>query len=132
MVEISCTNIPPELSNKRSVRILNEYYKEGVAKLREVVSKLSAHDKIVHLHFDEVFTDQTRVYSRSEHRLYGCGYVLGRKLVTTKEHRTVLVFGVRSLLTAFSMLLSAYPMAHTSVYGRLIEENIKYAVAIGL
>uniref|UniRef100_A0A1B0G1Q0 Uncharacterized protein n=1 Tax=Glossina morsitans morsitans TaxID=37546 RepID=A0A1B0G1Q0_GLOMM len=65
----------------------------NIHRLREVVSKLSAHDKVVHLHFDEVFTDQTTVYSRSEDKLYGCDYVLGRKVLTTKQHRTVLVCG---------------------------------------
>uniref|UniRef100_A0A1B0FC95 Uncharacterized protein n=1 Tax=Glossina morsitans morsitans TaxID=37546 RepID=A0A1B0FC95_GLOMM len=44
----------------------------NIQRLREVVSKLSAHDKIVQLHFDEVYTDQTTVYSRAEDRLYGC------------------------------------------------------------
>uniref|UniRef100_A0A1B0G2H8 Uncharacterized protein n=1 Tax=Glossina morsitans morsitans TaxID=37546 RepID=A0A1B0G2H8_GLOMM len=45
----------------------------NIKALREVVSKLTAHDKIVQLHFAEVYTDQRSVYSRSEDRLYGCG-----------------------------------------------------------
>uniref|UniRef100_A0A1A9ZY15 Transposable element P transposase-like RNase H domain-containing protein n=1 Tax=Glossina pallidipes TaxID=7398 RepID=A0A1A9ZY15_GLOPL len=106
----------------------------NIDKLREVVSKLSAHDKIVQLHFDEVFTNNTTVYSRSKDKLYGCGYVLRRRCKTleTKEHRTVLVCGVRSLLTSFNIVLSAYPLTSSVGYGHLIEENIKYAVAIGL
>uniref|UniRef100_A0A1A9UMD3 Transposable element P transposase-like RNase H domain-containing protein n=1 Tax=Glossina austeni TaxID=7395 RepID=A0A1A9UMD3_GLOAU len=107
----------------------------NIQRLREVVSKLSAHDKVVNLHFDEVFTDQTTVHCRSEDKLNGCDYVLGRKVLTTKEHPTVLVCGVRSLLTPFNMVLSAYPMTNMTNSigcGHLIEENIKYTVAIGL
>uniref|UniRef100_A0A1B0C1I9 Uncharacterized protein n=1 Tax=Glossina palpalis gambiensis TaxID=67801 RepID=A0A1B0C1I9_9MUSC len=42
--------------------------------LQEVVRKSTPRDKIVQLHFDEVFTDYRSAYCTYEDRLYGCGY----------------------------------------------------------
>uniref|UniRef100_A0A1B0GB48 Uncharacterized protein n=1 Tax=Glossina morsitans morsitans TaxID=37546 RepID=A0A1B0GB48_GLOMM len=103
-----------------------------ISALQEVLSSLTGHDKNVQIHFDEVYTDQRSVYSRSENRLCGRGYILKQKLAKTEEYWKVLVFGVRSMLTAFNLVLSAYPITHTDGYGYLIEENVKYAEAIGL
>ncbi|KAL9915171.1 uncharacterized protein ACN2A1_001920 isoform 1-T2 [Glossina fuscipes fuscipes] len=100
--------------------------------LREVVRKLTPHDKIVQLHFDEVYTDQGSIYSRTEDILYGCGYILNQKLTETEEYRTVLVFGVRSMLTAFNMLLSAHPITRYKGNADLLEENLTIAEEIGL
>ncbi|XP_037899387.1 uncharacterized protein LOC119643950 [Glossina fuscipes] len=100
--------------------------------LREVVRKLTPHDKIVQLHFDEVYTDQGSIYSRTEDILYGCGYILNQKLTETEEYRTVLVFGVRSILTAFNILLSAHPITRYKGNADLLEENLTIAEEIGL
>uniref|UniRef100_A0A1B0C6U3 Uncharacterized protein n=1 Tax=Glossina palpalis gambiensis TaxID=67801 RepID=A0A1B0C6U3_9MUSC len=77
--------------------------------LQEVVRKLTPRDKIVHLHFDEMYTDHRSAYCRSEDRPYGCGYMLLNKIPETEEYRTILLFAVHSLLTAINMILSACP-----------------------
>ncbi|KAL9914790.1 uncharacterized protein ACN427_001197 isoform 1-T1 [Glossina fuscipes fuscipes] len=41
--------------------------------LKEVVSKLSSHNKIVQINFDEVFTSKRVIYSRAEDKMLGCG-----------------------------------------------------------
>ncbi|KAL9890097.1 uncharacterized protein ACN427_009184 [Glossina fuscipes fuscipes] len=79
----------------------------NIEALREVVGRLSPHDKVVQLHFDEVYTNGNMRYSRTEDILYGCGYNKTQKITTTEEYHTVLLFGVRSLLTSFNMLISA-------------------------
>lgn len=79
----------------------------GIKALKKVVERLTPHDKIVHVYFDEVYTNRKTVYNRAEDRMLGCGLTLkGRKTV---EYIAVLVFAVRSLLTAFNILLSATP-----------------------
>ncbi|KAL9895755.1 uncharacterized protein ACN2A1_006398 isoform 1-T3 [Glossina fuscipes fuscipes] len=100
--------------------------------LRGVVRKLTPHDKIVQLHFNEVYTGLRSAYTRSEDKLYGRGYILNQELAETKEYRTVLVFGVRSILTAFNMLLSAYPIIRHKGNPELLEENLRIAEEIGL
>ncbi|KAL9893289.1 uncharacterized protein ACN2A1_008484 isoform 2-T2 [Glossina fuscipes fuscipes] len=83
--------------------------------LREVVGRLSPHDKVVQLHFDEVQTSGKMRYSRTEDVLYGCGYNNSGKITTTEEYHTVLFFAVRSLLTSFNILISA--IAITTYHG---------------
>uniref|UniRef100_A0A1B0BNL4 Transposable element P transposase-like RNase H domain-containing protein n=1 Tax=Glossina palpalis gambiensis TaxID=67801 RepID=A0A1B0BNL4_9MUSC len=100
--------------------------------LRGVVGKLTPHDKIVQLHFNEVYTGLRSAYTRSEDKLYGRGYFLNQELAETEEYRTVLVFGVRSILTAFNMLLSAYPIIRHKGNPELLEENLRIAEEIGL
>ncbi|KAL9930445.1 uncharacterized protein ACN427_014906 isoform 1-T2 [Glossina fuscipes fuscipes] len=80
--------------------------------LREVVGRLSPHDKVVQLHFDEVYTNGKMRYFRTEDILYGCGYNNCGKITTTEEYRTVLFFAVRSLLTSFNILISATPITN--------------------
>uniref|UniRef100_A0A1B0BQL2 Transposable element P transposase-like RNase H domain-containing protein n=1 Tax=Glossina palpalis gambiensis TaxID=67801 RepID=A0A1B0BQL2_9MUSC len=86
-----------------------------VEALREVVGRLSPHDKVVQLHFDEVQTSGKMRYSRTEDVLYGCGYNNSGKITTTEEYHTVLFFAVRSLLTSFNILISA--IAITTYHG---------------
>uniref|UniRef100_A0A1B0C2A5 Transposable element P transposase-like RNase H domain-containing protein n=1 Tax=Glossina palpalis gambiensis TaxID=67801 RepID=A0A1B0C2A5_9MUSC len=69
--------------------------------LREVV------DKVIQVHFDEAYTNEKTRYSRTEHMLYGCGYDNTKEIRKTVENRTVLFFGIRSLLTIFNVLISA-------------------------
>uniref|UniRef100_A0A1B0B5B9 Uncharacterized protein n=1 Tax=Glossina palpalis gambiensis TaxID=67801 RepID=A0A1B0B5B9_9MUSC len=69
----------------------------NIEALREVVGRLSPHDKAVQVHFDEVYTNGKMRYSRTEDILY--------------EYRSVLFFGIRSLLTTFKVLISATAMA---------------------
>uniref|UniRef100_A0A1B0BL65 Transposable element P transposase-like RNase H domain-containing protein n=1 Tax=Glossina palpalis gambiensis TaxID=67801 RepID=A0A1B0BL65_9MUSC len=83
--------------------------------LREVVGRLSPHDKVVQVHFDEVYTSGKMRYSRKEDLLYGCGYNNSGKITTTEEYHTVLFFAVRSLLTSFNILISA--IALTAYHG---------------
>uniref|UniRef100_A0A1B0AUN9 Transposable element P transposase-like RNase H domain-containing protein n=1 Tax=Glossina palpalis gambiensis TaxID=67801 RepID=A0A1B0AUN9_9MUSC len=80
--------------------------------LREVVGRLSPHDKVVQLHFDEVYTNGKMRYFRTEDILYGCGYNNCGKITRTEEYRTVLFFAVRSLLTSFNILISATPITN--------------------
>uniref|UniRef100_A0A1B0C022 Uncharacterized protein n=1 Tax=Glossina palpalis gambiensis TaxID=67801 RepID=A0A1B0C022_9MUSC len=87
-----------------------------VEALREVVRKLTPRDKIAQLHFDKVVTDLTSTYCRTEDRPYGC----------------VLVFQLRSLLTAFSLTLSAYTITRHNGNPKLLIENIRFAEEIGL
>ncbi|KAL9919201.1 uncharacterized protein ACN427_001214 [Glossina fuscipes fuscipes] len=100
--------------------------------LKKVVEKLISHDKIVQIHFDDVPTNGTTVYSRAEDRLLGCGYS-DSSASKAEPHQTVVVFGVQSLLTAFNMLLSCYPLtSYTEGMEKRLEDNIKLAEEIGL
>lgn len=72
--------------------------------LKEVISKLNPHDKIVQISFDEVFTSKRMIYSRTEDKLLGRG-LLPKEEVS--EYIAVPLFGARSLLTPFNILLSA-------------------------
>uniref|UniRef100_A0A1B0BYV4 Caspase family p10 domain-containing protein n=1 Tax=Glossina palpalis gambiensis TaxID=67801 RepID=A0A1B0BYV4_9MUSC len=92
--------------------------------LREVVEKLSPHGKIVQLLFDEVFT-----YSQTENMLYGCGYDDTKEVRKTDEYPTILVFGIRSLLTAFNVLISAIPITS---YNEFSNRCLTIAEEIGL
>uniref|UniRef100_A0A1B0AJU7 Uncharacterized protein n=1 Tax=Glossina pallidipes TaxID=7398 RepID=A0A1B0AJU7_GLOPL len=67
-----------------------------VEELREVVKCLTPEGKIVHLCFDEGFTNNQAVYSRRTDTLIGCGYTDERKK-KTRTRKTMLVFAVRSL-----------------------------------
>uniref|UniRef100_A0A1B0B0U9 Uncharacterized protein n=1 Tax=Glossina palpalis gambiensis TaxID=67801 RepID=A0A1B0B0U9_9MUSC len=48
-------------------------------------------------------------YSCTEDIMYGCGYNNTKK-ITTEEYRSVLFFGIRSLLTTSNVLVSAAPI----------------------
>ncbi|KAL9889040.1 uncharacterized protein ACN427_008463 [Glossina fuscipes fuscipes] len=91
-----------ELAEDRELKLTVD-----IEALREVVGRLSPHDKVVQLHFDEVHTSGKMRYSRTEDVLYGCGYNNSGKITTTEEYHTVLFFAVRSLLTSFNILISA-------------------------
>uniref|UniRef100_A0A1B0BST9 Transposable element P transposase-like RNase H domain-containing protein n=1 Tax=Glossina palpalis gambiensis TaxID=67801 RepID=A0A1B0BST9_9MUSC len=127
-----------ELARQKSPRPATEIEWRGADStsqkktLKKVMEKLTSHDKIVQLHFDEVPTDRTTVYSRAEDRLIGCGYSDSSAL-KTERHQTVVVFGVQSLLTAFNMLLSCYPLtSNTEGMEKRLEDNLKLAEEIGL
>uniref|UniRef100_A0A1A9VEJ7 Transposable element P transposase-like RNase H domain-containing protein n=1 Tax=Glossina austeni TaxID=7395 RepID=A0A1A9VEJ7_GLOAU len=100
--------------------------------LKKVAEKLTSHNKIVQIHFDELATDRTIVYSRAEDRFFGCGYSDGSPL-KIEAHQTVLVFGVRSLFTAFNVLLGCYPMtSNRRGMEKRLEDNLKLAEEVGL
>ncbi|KAL9921661.1 uncharacterized protein ACN427_002573 isoform 1-T2 [Glossina fuscipes fuscipes] len=91
-----------ELAQGRELKFLI-----NIEALREVVGRLSPHDKVVQVHFDEVYTNGKMRYSRTEDILNGCGYDDTKKIRITEAYRSVLFFGGRSLLTTFNVLISA-------------------------
>ncbi|KAL9919083.1 uncharacterized protein ACN427_001398 [Glossina fuscipes fuscipes] len=127
-----------ELARQKNLRPATEIEWRGADStsqkktLKKVMEKLTSHDKIVQIHFDVLPTDGTTVYSRAEDRLIGCGYS-DSSAATTERHQTVVVFGVQSLLTAFNMLLSCYPLtSNTEGMEKRLEDNLKLAEEIGL
>uniref|UniRef100_A0A1B0A216 Transposable element P transposase-like RNase H domain-containing protein n=1 Tax=Glossina pallidipes TaxID=7398 RepID=A0A1B0A216_GLOPL len=100
--------------------------------LKKVVEKLTSHDKIVQIHFDELATDGTIVYSRAEDRFVGCEYSDGSP-PKIEVHQTVLVFGVQSVFTAFNILLGCYPLtSNRKGMEKRLEDNLKLAEEVGL
>uniref|UniRef100_A0A1A9ZYM5 Uncharacterized protein n=1 Tax=Glossina pallidipes TaxID=7398 RepID=A0A1A9ZYM5_GLOPL len=93
--------IQPKIQKYKEVQVDVDVMPDMKA-LREVVKSLTLH-KIVQLHFDEVYTSHDTRYSRSADRLYECAYVNGK----TQPCKTIICFGVRSILTPFNMLLAA-------------------------
>uniref|UniRef100_A0A1A9UVJ8 FAD dependent oxidoreductase domain-containing protein n=1 Tax=Glossina austeni TaxID=7395 RepID=A0A1A9UVJ8_GLOAU len=89
--------------------------KSCIQKYKEVVDVWPDVEALreVQLHFGGVYTNQDTVYSRPADRLYGCAYI-GGKAQTCK---TIIFFGVRSILTAFNMLLAAIPDISTRYHG---------------
>uniref|UniRef100_A0A1B0B7F2 Uncharacterized protein n=1 Tax=Glossina palpalis gambiensis TaxID=67801 RepID=A0A1B0B7F2_9MUSC len=71
-------------------------------------AQLSEKDRIVQIHFDEVYTNHATVYSRRDDELWGCDYSTQKKTKTT-EHQSVLVFATCSLLTPLNVVLNSYP-----------------------
>ncbi|KAL9892977.1 uncharacterized protein ACN2A1_008284 isoform 1-T1 [Glossina fuscipes fuscipes] len=100
-------NVGAQTENSEIVQRAELKFTVDIEALREVVGRLSPHDKVVQLHFDEVYTSGKMRYSRTEDVLYGCGYNNSGKITTTEEYHTVLFFAVRSLLTSFNILISA-------------------------
>uniref|UniRef100_A0A1A9UD66 Transposable element P transposase-like RNase H domain-containing protein n=1 Tax=Glossina austeni TaxID=7395 RepID=A0A1A9UD66_GLOAU len=115
-------------------QIHQEDFVVEVEVLREVVNKLTPQDKIVQLSFDEVHTNGQTTYSRAKNVLYGCGYrlVSGSKAkFVSQPYRTILVFGVRSILTAFNVLLYA-SITQPKGNPQLLLKVIKIAENVGL
>uniref|UniRef100_A0A1B0BLG9 Uncharacterized protein n=1 Tax=Glossina palpalis gambiensis TaxID=67801 RepID=A0A1B0BLG9_9MUSC len=84
----------------------------GEEVLRDV---LTIHDRIVQVHFANVFTNLKTIYSRKEDVLRGCA------------------FAARSLLTSFNILLNAYPCtSYTSGSEVPLDVNLQAAEDIGL
>uniref|UniRef100_A0A1B0BNV3 Uncharacterized protein n=1 Tax=Glossina palpalis gambiensis TaxID=67801 RepID=A0A1B0BNV3_9MUSC len=77
-----------------------------VGELSELVKCLTTEDKVVQISFDEVFTNNLAVYSRKSDTLTGCQYADDKKKETC-SYKTMLVFGARSLATAFNLILSS-------------------------
>uniref|UniRef100_A0A1B0BY60 Uncharacterized protein n=1 Tax=Glossina palpalis gambiensis TaxID=67801 RepID=A0A1B0BY60_9MUSC len=84
-----------------------------IEELREVVKCLTTEDKIVQMSFDKVFTNNLAVYSRRTDTLIGCQYA-DDKQKETCPHKTMIVFGVRSLATASNLILSVLNIFHRS------------------
>uniref|UniRef100_A0A1B0C2K3 Uncharacterized protein n=1 Tax=Glossina palpalis gambiensis TaxID=67801 RepID=A0A1B0C2K3_9MUSC len=80
-----------------------------IEELRKVVKCLTTEGKIVQMSFDEMFTNNLAVYSRRTDTLIGCQYADGKQK-ETYPHKTMLVFGLRSLATAFNLILSNIDM----------------------
>uniref|UniRef100_A0A1B0BG88 Uncharacterized protein n=1 Tax=Glossina palpalis gambiensis TaxID=67801 RepID=A0A1B0BG88_9MUSC len=94
---------------EEEVQVAESDFKET---LKEVVSKLSAYDKIVRISFDEVSTNKQLIHSRDEEKMTGCGRSSKGKMV---EQGSFLVFSAQSLLKPFNVMLSATPCTdHTS------------------
>uniref|UniRef100_A0A1A9ZV25 TIR domain-containing protein n=1 Tax=Glossina pallidipes TaxID=7398 RepID=A0A1A9ZV25_GLOPL len=90
----------------------------GVKALKEVVSKLSTHDKIVQM-----------IYSRAEDKMRGCGLSPKEQVA---EYISVLIFAACSLLIPYNILLSATPItSHKGDPGE-VENVLKLANEIGL
>uniref|UniRef100_A0A1A9V6I5 Uncharacterized protein n=1 Tax=Glossina austeni TaxID=7395 RepID=A0A1A9V6I5_GLOAU len=100
-----------------------------VEELKEVVSKLSTHDKIVHISFDELFISKRMIYSRAEDKMPGCGLSPKGQVA---EYISVLEFAVRSLLTQFNILLSAISITSHKDDPNEVENVLKLAEEIGL
>lgn len=95
----------------------------GKKALRKVVA---LHDKIMQLHFDEVFTNKETVYSRAEDKLHEYGY-RNSSATKTEKHQNVLVSGVRNMLTTFNMVLSGHPLARYRVnLGEKLQKNLQH------
>uniref|UniRef100_A0A1A9VNM0 Transposable element P transposase-like RNase H domain-containing protein n=1 Tax=Glossina austeni TaxID=7395 RepID=A0A1A9VNM0_GLOAU len=89
----------------------------------------TAHDRVVTLQFDEIFPNQETTYIAAEDKLYGCGY--GENGQTAPFAR-VLIFGVRSMLTAFNTLLSTHNYIDYGDDKELLEHRIRLVQEIGL
>uniref|UniRef100_A0A1B0BU85 Uncharacterized protein n=1 Tax=Glossina palpalis gambiensis TaxID=67801 RepID=A0A1B0BU85_9MUSC len=79
-----------------------------IEELRQAVKCLTTEDRIVQMSFDDVFTNNLAVYSRNPDTLIGCQYA-DDKQKDTCPHKTMIVFGVRSLATALNLILSVNP-----------------------
>uniref|UniRef100_A0A1B0C067 Uncharacterized protein n=1 Tax=Glossina palpalis gambiensis TaxID=67801 RepID=A0A1B0C067_9MUSC len=54
--------------------------------------------------------------------LYGCGYNNMKEIRKREEYRTVLFFGIRSLLTSFNVLISAIPITSYNGYSNELHK----------
>ncbi|KAI9583681.1 hypothetical protein GQX74_005429 [Glossina fuscipes] len=97
--------------------------------LREVVTRLTPQDKVVVLTFDEIFTKPETTYSAAEDRLYKCTY---NEKGEAGKIQKFLLFGARSILTAFNMLLGVHGFIQYSGARRILHEYIKLLKGIGL
>ncbi|KAL9912969.1 uncharacterized protein ACN427_002419 [Glossina fuscipes fuscipes] len=102
-----------------------DYVVPEIEALKEVVGKLTPHNRIVQLHFDEMCTNHEAVYSRAEDALCGCNYIDERTKKNVAAYKMVPVFAVRSLRTAFSMLVSVQSFRRGNFDVRLLEDNLK-------
>uniref|UniRef100_A0A1A9UYJ0 Uncharacterized protein n=1 Tax=Glossina austeni TaxID=7395 RepID=A0A1A9UYJ0_GLOAU len=83
----------------------------------------------VFISFNEIHPNQETTYIAAENKLYGCGY--GENGQAAPFSR-VLIFGVRSALTAFHMLLSTHNYIHYGGDKKLLEDRIRLVQEIWL
>uniref|UniRef100_A0A1B0B843 Transposable element P transposase-like RNase H domain-containing protein n=1 Tax=Glossina palpalis gambiensis TaxID=67801 RepID=A0A1B0B843_9MUSC len=122
------------IPNRVEPSLVLHYYILCMAKTlcHRELADLSRKNKIVQIHFDEVYTNHATVYSRADDELRGCDYT-DQKKKKTREHHSVLVFAASSLLTPFNIVLNGYPrMKAQKNMEWALEENIKTPEELGL
>lgn len=107
--------------------LLFYYYAAGHSHkswLEKPVATLKKENKACQIHFDEILNNKQATYIRSKNR---------SSVTKSEKHQTVFAFGVRSLLTAFNVIFSYYPMtSNRENIVDILERNTQLTEELGL